>query len=137
MKSATSVVARKNLKDKIQTSAIFPPRTFATAQDTNFTASLAAHKHCGEYIFQPFTFLSVSRFTCNAISVFSLFGSNVCEFRSPPPVLIRPLKHNTIKGLVNEKLTLKLLKELDQSKNTQTLNRDSSLLNGRFAARSL
>ena len=38
-----------------------------------------------------FTFLRVSRFTCRAISVFSLFGSNVREFKSPPPVLIRPL----------------------------------------------
>lgn len=38
-----------------------------------------------------FTFLSVSKFTCKAISVFSLLGSRVREFKSPPPVLIRPL----------------------------------------------
>lgn len=44
---------------------------------------------------QLITFRSVSRLTCRAISVFSLLGSNVRELRSPPPVLIRPLKQNT------------------------------------------
>lgn len=45
-----------------------------------------------------FTFLSVSKFTCKAISVFSLLGSRVREFKSPPPVLIRPLNKKKKKG---------------------------------------
>lgn len=66
-----------------------------------------------------FTFLSVSKFTCKAISVFSLLGSRVREFKSPPPVLIRPLNKKKEKRSLKEKpqvteisLTMKYLMKI-------------------------